>query len=223
MASIQDSYTKHHRQKSTIQIDTRKTYSSMDKYNHQKKNGSETKSPQKRPERPNRKKDMRLIQKVQWEIRHANKKYMEEVSTEYKDNSKTFWSYIKCKGQEWIGVAPLKNKMRFLQNDNKSKTEILNEQFQSVFTKENLNNFPNKGKSPYSTMEDIKINSKGVDKLLKNLKPHKATGPDSIPSFILKAAADQLAPILTELYQTSLTQHRSSTTRLERCTCSTTF
>jgi hypothetical protein len=145
-----------------------------------------------------------LKQKVQWEIRQANKKYMEEVSTDYKDNSKKFWSYIKSKGQEWIGVAPLKNKMGFLQSDNKSKAEILNEQFQSVFTKEIINNFPNKGKSPYSTMEDIKINSKGVHTLLKNLKPHKAIGPDSIPSCILKAAADQLAPILTELYQTSL-------------------
>jgi hypothetical protein len=147
----------------------------------------------------------RLKQKVQWEIRHANKKYMEEVSTDYKDNSKKFGHtmYIKSKGQKWIGVTPLKKKMRFLQSDNKSKAEILNEQFQSVFTKENLNNCPNKGKGPYSTMEDIKINSKGVHKLLKNLKPHKATGPDSIPSFILKAAADQLAPILTELYQTS--------------------
>jgi hypothetical protein len=30
----------------------------------------------------------------------TNKKYMEEVSTDYKDNSKTFWSYIKSKGQE---------------------------------------------------------------------------------------------------------------------------
>jgi hypothetical protein len=96
-------------------------------------------------------------------------------------------------------------KLGFLQSDNKSKVGILNEQFQSVFTKENINNFPIKGKSPYSTMEDIKINSKGVHKLLKNLKPHKATGPDSIPSCILKAVAlDQLAPILTELYQTSL-------------------
>jgi hypothetical protein len=146
----------------------------------------------------------RLKQKVQWEIRQANKKYMEEVSTDYKDNSKKFWSYIKSKGQEWIGVAPLKNKMGFLQSHNKSKVEILNEQFQLVFTKENLDNFPNKGKCPYSTMEDIKINSKGVHKHLKNLKPHNAIGPDSIPSFFMKAAADQLAPILTELYQTSL-------------------
>ena len=33
---------------------------------------------------------------------------------------------------------------------------------------------------------------------------YEATGSDSILSFILKAAADQLALILTELYQTSL-------------------
>ena len=77
----------------------------------------------------------RLKQKVQWEIRQANKKYMEEVSADYKNNSKRVWSYINSKGQEWIGVAPLKNKMGFLQNDNKSKAGIVNEHFQSVFTK----------------------------------------------------------------------------------------
>jgi len=146
----------------------------------------------------------RLQQEVQYEVRQANKKYMEDVSTDYKENSKKFWSFIKSKGQEWTGVAPLKNKMGFLQSDNKSKAEILNEQFQSVFTKENLNNCPNKGNSPYQTMSDIKINCKGVTKLLKNQNIHKATGPDSIPSFILKSAADQLAPILTDIFQTSI-------------------
>jgi hypothetical protein len=66
-----------------------------------------------------------------------------------KTSSKIFWSFIKSKGQEWTGVAPINNKMGFLQSDNKNKAEILKEQFQSVFTKENLNNFPNKGNSPY--------------------------------------------------------------------------
>jgi hypothetical protein len=37
-------------------------------------------------------------------------------------------------------------------------------------------------------MKDIVINTKGVFKLLKDLNPHKATGPDCIPSFILKRA-----------------------------------
>jgi hypothetical protein len=31
---------------------------------------------------------------------------MEDVSTDYKENSKKFWSFIKSKGQEWTGVAP---------------------------------------------------------------------------------------------------------------------
>jgi hypothetical protein len=47
---------------------------------------------------------------------------------------------------------------------------------------------------------------KGVFKLLKDLNPHKAIGPDCIPSFILKSAADELAPILTQLYQFSLAE-----------------
>jgi len=146
----------------------------------------------------------RLQQEVQRDVRQANRKYMEDISTNYKDNSKKFWSYIKSKGQEWVGVAPLKNSMGFIQSDNKSKAEILNQQFQSVFTKENLHDSPNKGPSPYSSMKDININTKGVHKLLKNLNAHKATGPDSIPSFILKTAANEIAPILTKMFQTSL-------------------
>jgi hypothetical protein len=65
---------------------------------------------------------------------------------------------------------------------------------------------PDKGQSKYPSMKDIVINTKGVFKLLKDLNPHKATGPDCIPSFILKSAADELAPILTQLYQYSLAE-----------------
>jgi hypothetical protein len=36
----------------------------------------------------------RLQQEVQYEVRQANKKYMEDVSTDYKENSKIFWSFI---------------------------------------------------------------------------------------------------------------------------------
>ena len=57
-------------------------------------------------------------------------------------------------------------------------------------------------------MDEIKIESKGVHKLQKtNLNSHKATGTRSIvsmPSFILKAAADPLVSILIIQYQSSL-------------------
>ena len=53
-------------------------------------------------------------------------------------------------------------------------------QFKSVYTKENMENIPNKGRSPYPNMPKIQVTEQGVHKLLKHIKPHKATGPDKI-------------------------------------------
>ena len=90
----------------------------------------------------------------------------------------------------------MKNKEGFIRSDTTSKAEILSEQFQSVYTKATTGAMPDKGQSKYSSMENIAINTRGVFKLLKDLSPQ---GPDCIPSFILKNAADELAPILTQL------------------------
>ncbi|CAG2197687.1 unnamed protein product [Mytilus edulis] len=48
----------------------------------------------------------RLQQEVQWEVRQANKKYMEEVSSDYRDNAKKFWSYIKSKATNYYLKVP---------------------------------------------------------------------------------------------------------------------
>lgn len=111
---------------------------------------------------------------------------------------------MKNTGQEATGISPLKNKDGFLKSDSTSKANILNKEFVSLFAKEDTSFLPDKSPSPLPSMPDIEVNWKGVHKLLKGIKPFKATGPDSIPAFILKAAADQLAPILARIYQTSL-------------------
>ena len=48
------------------------------------------------------------------------------------------------------------------------------------------------------------ITERGVEKLLKNLNPHKAAGPDNIRPIVLKELHKELTPILTFLFQTSL-------------------
>ena len=138
----------------------------------------------------------------------------EVVSDSYKGNPKNFWSCIKSAGQEASGVSPLKNEDRFLKSYNPSRANILNRQFVSVFTKEDTSTMPDKGPvtyiryrslkgpSTHPDMPNIVVNWQGVHTLLKGLKTFKATGPDSIPAFILKAVADQLASIL--MYQTSM-------------------
>ena len=80
----------------------------------------------------------------------------------------------------------------------------MNEQFHAAYTREDTSALPDKGKSPYPAMKRIQVHKDGVLKLLKDLKPHKASGPDGIPTRILILAADQLAPVLTAIFQSSL-------------------
>jgi hypothetical protein len=53
-------------------------------------------------------------------------------------------------------------------------------------------------------MPPIHISTQGVEKLLKDIKPNKAQGPDNIPARILKEMATTIAPILTTIFQISL-------------------
>ena len=55
-------------------------------------------------------------------------------------------------------------------------------------------------------MSDIVINESGVLKLLNNLNPFKAAGPDGVSSRFLKEFANQIVPGLTLVMQASLDQ-----------------
>ena len=121
-----------------------------------------------------------------------------------KDSPKKFWSYIKGKKQESSGVSPLRNSDGVIHSEADVKANILNKQFVSVFTKEDTANISDKGPSPYSSMTNITIRSKGVEKLLSNLQPDKATGPDMIPARLLKQLSAEIAPALALVFQSSL-------------------
>ena len=119
-------------------------------------------------------------------------------------NNKPFWKYIKAKRQDNIGVAGIKHE-GVLHQDSKMKAELLNKQFQSVFTKENESEpLPPIKERAYPSMPEIVIKTDGVEKLLRNLSPHKASGPDSLPNTILKNCATELAPVISDIFRQSL-------------------
>jgi hypothetical protein len=80
----------------------------------------------------------------------------------------------------------------FLYRDTETKAEILNDQFHSVYTREDMTSMPEKGQSPYPDMPDIHIGEDGVLKLLNNNNSHKATGPDGIPARLLELQCQTL-------------------------------
>ena len=58
--------------------------------------------------------------------------------------------------------------------DNKSKAEALNKQFQSVFTDEDMSTLPQMGTIKTQDISSIQIQEKGIAKLLSKLNINKA-------------------------------------------------
>ena len=154
-------------------------------------------------------KHFRSIQKnVINSLKRARENYINNIIAEglEKNDSKPFWRYIKSQRQDNCGVAPLKSKTsNDLISDNSSKAKILNSQFCSVFTSDQ--NDPNsdtvlEGPS-IPSIGDIVFMVPGIEKLLRNLNPKKAGGPDNVGCRILKELACELAPVLTHIFQIS--------------------
>ena len=87
--------------------------------------------------------------------------------------------------------------------DPKDKTNILNRQYESVYTQEDISNVPSPSGQPYQPMDEITVTGQGVRKLLQKINPRKACGPDMIPAMILKDLADEIAPLLASIFQRS--------------------
>jgi hypothetical protein len=119
------------------------------------------------------------------------------------NDTKSFWKYVKSRKQDNVGVSPIKANGK-LHSDSKEKAELINAQFESVYTREDTTNIPQlKGKS-YSKIDKLTITVPGVEKLLNQLKVNKATGPDAIPNRILKTCSSELAPALTAIFNQSM-------------------
>jgi hypothetical protein len=120
-----------------------------------------------------------------------------------KNDRKPFWRYTKAKKQDNIGIAPLRHKGS-MTNDSKEKANILNDQFKSVFTKTMSTTLEKSTIDRGFNIKTLKIGEQGVFKLLTDINPSKAMGPDQIPNIVLKTCAKTLAPGMTKIFQKSI-------------------
>ena len=87
--------------------------------------------------------------------------------------------------------------------DSLSKANLLNNQFASVFTREDLSHIPKMSGNQVPDIPDVDIQ-------IQELDSHKATGPDSIPANLLKQTALQVAPLLALIFKASVEQGKLS-------------
>ena len=121
---------------------------------------------------------------AQEKTREAYWNYISDIiapvdSTNERPNAKKFFTCLKSIRKESNGVPTLKAFGETV-NEIQDKTNLLNRQFQSVFTTDTDKEMPDIPKEVFKEMPEITITENGVEKLLQNLNPNKACGPDEL-------------------------------------------
>lgn len=164
---------------------------------------------------------------IKHDIKHSYASYLEHIldiadsesdqpGYQSKFSTKKLYSLIKNSKQESQTASPLKDQVTGnLKSNDKDKANILNRQFQSVFSKtsplslaqcclQQLYLLDPSRYCKYPQMKDISISKSGVLKLLSNLKVDKAAGPDHIRPVVLKELRHEIVDVITILFQKSL-------------------
>ena len=136
-------------------------------------------------------------------IRTAHSNYQCQLFENDSNNTfKKFWKYIKSLRKDHVGVSTLSSGGQQV-TDSFDKAKLLNNQFHSVFTNENLTDIPT-AESSYPSMSEISFSTEGILKLLCELDTNKSPGPDEIPSMVLKQCSAEIAPILQVIFTQSM-------------------
>ena len=118
-------------------------------------------------------------------------------------DTKPLWKYVRSQKQESFGITALKSNGS-LYTDSLSKSEILNQQFKSVFTPPSLTEAPKLPGTPFPPIKDLHITEHGVFKLIEGINTRKSSGPDGIPGKLLQSLAKELASVLRFIFEQSL-------------------
>ena len=146
----------------------------------------------------------RARNQVKWEVRKAKKSKERSIAQSMKKNPKLFFRYVNSKIKSREGVSNLRKDDGNLTENDKEKTEVLNNFFQSVFTSEDKSNIPKFESKTNNLLSIIKVTENDIFNSLKNLNITKSQGPDLIHPRILKELAKQLSYPLKKLFDKTM-------------------
>lgn len=149
--------------------------------------------------------------------KQARKEYEKSIAKHCRKNPKGVWNYMKSTQKIRTKIPNLKKKDGSYTTSDEEIAEVLNEQYYSVFTKENLTNIPNIPSKELLTepLSDINIHKEEVEKHLKNLLPNKAPGLDGLHPRILKEMAEVISTPITDIFRKSVSSGELPTTWLQ--------
>ena len=142
------------------------------------------------------------------EIRKSKRTFEQKLAGNIKNDSKSFYAYVRSKQKVRDKFGPLENNSENIISDGFQMAEVLNEYFSSVFTTEYISSLP----VPLTKFEGNKSEHLGqlivtpemIAKKIKKMKDNKSPGVDGIPPKLLKVIVDQISTPLANLFNLSL-------------------
>ena len=130
------------------------------------------------------------------EIRKYKRTFEKKLAGNIKNNSKSFYAYVRSKQKVRDKVGPLENNRGNIISDGFQMAEVLNEYFSSVFTTEDISSLP----VPFTKFEGNKSEHLGqlfvtpemIAQKIKKMKDNKSPGVDGIPQKLFKEIVEKL-------------------------------
>jgi hypothetical protein len=136
--------------------------------------------------------------------------FEKSIAREIKTNPKGFWKYAKSKLKTKSRISDLEmgNSGKRTSSD-QEKTEVLNNFFTEVFTKEDTSVIPTIPRKQFvHSLSSVPISRDAIAKKLKSLKISKSPGPDCIHPRLLREQAELLKEPLKIIFCKSLQEGR---------------
>jgi len=149
----------------------------------------------------------RARNKVRTLLRKAKRLFEKGIAKQCKKNPKGFWAYSRSKLKTRSGIAPLLSNPEDKETivfDDKGKADILQNQFSSVFTREQEGDIPRLNIRTKTNVKNIHITAEMVLNILKYIKINKSFGPDEIHLMMLKELAGDFAELIAALFNMSI-------------------
>ena len=142
------------------------------------------------------------------EIRQSKRSYEQKLACNIKNDSKSFYAYVRSKQNVQDKVGPLEDSAGNIISQRFLMAEDLNGYFSSVFTKEDISSLPvadakfQGAKSDY--LGPLVVTPELVAKKIKAMKDNKSPGVDGIPPKLLMETVEQISIPLARVFNLSL-------------------
>ena len=162
------------------------------------------------PESPKISKLKDEISIIYLNIRDSHKHQLEEMeqkaATSVKSNPKYFFSYAKRFAKAKSSVGPLKTESGQLTTDAREMAEILQKQYQSVFSNPSATSktVPESENQHQCSLDDIHFGTEDIIAAIKEIDINATSCPDDIPVRILNNCCSSLAYPISLIWKESL-------------------